>query len=171
MADSWDPVWGMWHKSSQPFIWEKPNRGYIPQRHGFVEITWSIMFAKWSAGWPGILWRNPTTTNRIQGNNVTTVPGPPCHVVSSNPCAGNYGSIDPCCDQEGDTVDPQWQCPQSKPTCVDYVYNDHWGFCEKKVLLNWWWCMFVWRKKEKKRERERERDVCRLCVCEWRYSQ
>ena len=69
-------------------------------------------------------------------NNVTTVPGPPCHVVSSNPCAGNYGIIDPCCDQEGDTVDPQWQCPQSKPTCVDYVYNDHWGFCEKKVLLN-----------------------------------
>ena len=46
-------------------------------------------------------------------------------------CAGDYLSDDPCCDQEGTgLVDPQYQCPQSKPTCVNYVYNDHWGSCE-----------------------------------------
>ena len=50
-------------------------------------------------------------------------------------CAGNYGSNVPCCCQEGTgTVSPQNQCPQSKPTCVNYVYNKHWGTCEKATL-------------------------------------
>jgi len=45
-------------------------------------------------------------------------------------CAGNYGTNVPCCSQEGTgTVSPQYQCPQSKPNCVNYVYNEHWGTC------------------------------------------
>ena len=45
-------------------------------------------------------------------------------------CAGNYGSNVPCCDQEGTgTVGPQYQCPQSKPNCLKYVYNETWGTC------------------------------------------
>ena len=45
------------------------------------------------------------------------------------PCAGDYGSNDPCCKQGGTSVEPQFQCPQSKPTCVNYVYNNHYGTC------------------------------------------
>ena len=45
-------------------------------------------------------------------------------------CAGNYGSNVPCCSQEGTgTVGPQYQCPQSKPNCLKYVYNETWGTC------------------------------------------
>ena len=45
-------------------------------------------------------------------------------------CAGNYGSNVPCCGQEGTgTVSPSKQCPQSKPKCVNYVHNEHWGTC------------------------------------------
>ena len=47
-------------------------------------------------------------------------------------CAGNYGSNVPCCGQgETGTVSPQYQCPQSKPNCVNYAYKEQWGTCEK----------------------------------------
>ena len=48
-------------------------------------------------------------------------------------CAANYGSKFPCCGQiiyYTGTVG-SFQCPQSKPICVNYAYNDHWGTCEK----------------------------------------
>ena len=76
---------------------------------------------------------------------------------SQNPCCDRT-SVDPCCDQVGSislvlhsssfpwklgreitpiltnddaiSVVPSYQCPQSKPTCVNYVYNHHWGTCE-----------------------------------------
>merc|ERR1711865_268795 len=45
-------------------------------------------------------------------------------------CAGNYGSSVPCCGEEGTgTVLPKNQCPQSKPNCVNYVFNETWGTC------------------------------------------
>jgi len=45
-------------------------------------------------------------------------------------CAGNYGSSVPCCGEEGTgTVTPKNQCPQSKPNCVNYVFNETWGTC------------------------------------------
>ena len=54
------------------------------------------------------------------------------YIPFTGQCAGDYDSKIPCCDQKDDhgTVAPQFQCPQSKPTCVDYVYNDHFGYCE-----------------------------------------
>ena len=51
------------------------------------------------------------------------------------PCAGNFGSNHACCDQHGScgaTVELQWQCPRSMPTCVNYVYGKHWGTCEQR---------------------------------------
>ena len=50
--------------------------------------------------------------------------------TSTTQCAGDYGSNDPCCSQGGTSVELQFQCPRSKPTCVNYVYNYHWGTCE-----------------------------------------
>ena len=42
-------------------------------------------------------------------------------------CAGDYSSNVP--GQEGTPPTVPWvlQCPQSKPSCVNYVYNDHMG--------------------------------------------
>merc|ERR1711865_1363144 len=72
----------------------------------------------------GALWRPyqfqqiQQTAGRSQDDTPTTL------------CAGNYGTNRPCCHQEGTgTVSPQYQCPQSKPNCVNYVYNKHWGTC------------------------------------------
>merc|ERR1711865_288330 len=59
------------------------------------------------------------------------------------PCAANFGTKHPCCNQHCNglgsgyqyfdcraDVELQWQCPRSMPTCVNYIYNDHWGNCE-----------------------------------------
>lgn len=51
-------------------------------------------------------------------------PTPPAAI----PCAANHGSSTACCGQKG-TVTPQYQCPSSLPTCVDYVYDHHFGHC------------------------------------------
>ena len=45
------------------------------------------------------------------------------------PCAADYGSKKPCCDQPGGMVDPQYQCPVSAPYCVGYLHNVRWGGC------------------------------------------
>jgi hypothetical protein len=44
------------------------------------------------------------------------------------PCAANHGTNVACCGQPGN-VTTQYQCPSSLPTCVQYVYNQHWGHC------------------------------------------
>ena len=54
----------------------------------------------------------------------------PATTPPTTQCAGDYGSNDPCCGQGGGDVDLQFQCPHSKPTCVNYVYDHHWGTCE-----------------------------------------
>lgn len=62
-----------------------------------------------------------------------------CGGVRASPtvrCATHFGgSGEPCCDQDGDVVAVEWQCSQSKPICVDYVYNDHWGTCVSYVEI------------------------------------
>ena len=46
-------------------------------------------------------------------------------------CAANYGSDEPCCDQKSKyPIAPHYQCPQSTPICVNYVYTENWGTCE-----------------------------------------
>ena len=47
-------------------------------------------------------------------------------------CAFHYGHSDaPCCGQEGTGVAPSdpHVCPATLPTCTDYVYNHHYGWC------------------------------------------
>ena len=44
-------------------------------------------------------------------------------------CASDFGSDIACCDQGGAFVPPEWQCPQSAPTCVNYLYGYHMGNC------------------------------------------
>jgi hypothetical protein len=58
-----------------------------------------------------------------------TAQAPDCMIQHTYQCASDYGSSDPCCGQGGGTVAPYYQCPQSRPTCVNYVYNSHWGTC------------------------------------------
>ena len=66
-------------------------------------------------------------------------------------CASDFGSSNPCCGQESDDVTAQWQCSQSKPTCVSYMYNIQWGTCIEQGSTKLLTCV----KDEKK-----ERDVC-----------
>ena len=71
----------------------------------------------------------PTCVNYVYNDHWGTCE----YVQHTGQCAANYGSNEPCCDQDGrqdEAVAPQFQCPHSKPTCVNYVYNEHWGTCE-----------------------------------------
>jgi len=44
-------------------------------------------------------------------------------------CASDFDSSLPCCNQGSVFVPLQWRCPESFPTCVGYVYDDHYGNC------------------------------------------
>ena len=46
-------------------------------------------------------------------------------------CAAHYGSnVSSCCGQAGKgTISPHFQCPYSKPNCVNYVANQKLGTC------------------------------------------
>jgi hypothetical protein len=68
----------------------------------------------------------PTCVNYVRNDRWGTCE----YIQPTGQCAANYNSNEPCCDQEGYTVAPQFRCPKSKPTCVNYVYNDRWGTCE-----------------------------------------
>ena len=68
----------------------------------------------------------PTCVNYVENDHWGTCE----YVPHTGQCAANFNSNRPCCDQKGYPVAPQFQCPSSKKTCVNYVYNDHWGTCE-----------------------------------------
>ena len=73
-------------------------------------------------------------------NNVSTITTFPTNsqvktygkikATSSIPCAANYGSTKPCCNQSGTTVNPQYICPQNKPECTGYQNDVKWGYCQ-----------------------------------------
>jgi len=75
------------------------------------------------------------------GNGIACAAGYFCHQSTeyffymctlTGHCAANYGSTEPCCDQEfsPEPVPPNYQCPHSEPTCVNYVQNEHLGTCD-----------------------------------------
>ena len=68
----------------------------------------------------------PTCVNYVENDHWGTCE----YVPHTGQCAANFNSNRPCCDQKGYPVAPQFQCPSSKKTCINYVYNDHWGTCE-----------------------------------------
>ena len=73
-------------------------------------------------------------------NNVSTITTFPTNsqvktygkikATSSIPCAANYGSTTPCCNQAGNTVNSQYICPQNKPECTGYQNDIKWGYCQ-----------------------------------------
>ena len=44
-------------------------------------------------------------------------------------CAADYGSSTPCCGQQGDPVEVEYQCPQHAPICAHYVFGQRNGLC------------------------------------------
>ena len=86
-------------------------------------------------GWPGAAgsgWSEPRCAAASVAA-LTSTPG--CHPGQPNPsgaCAADHNKSTPCCGQKSDpgtTVPPAQQCPASKPTCVGYVYDHHYGHC------------------------------------------
>lgn len=62
---------------------------------------------------------------------VTSDGAPPLPPPPPGPgqCAANHGSTAPCCGQPGNPVPTAFQCPSAAPTCVGYIYNNHYGHC------------------------------------------
>ena len=44
-------------------------------------------------------------------------------------CAADHGTSTPCCGQKGNPVPLANQCPEGFPTCVDYIFESHYGHC------------------------------------------
>jgi hypothetical protein len=59
----------------------------------------------------------------VTSDGIPPPPAPP-----STACAANHGSTTPCCSQKGNAVPPAFQCPAGTPTCVDYVFDSHFGW-------------------------------------------
>jgi beta-D-xylosidase 4 len=56
-------------------------------------------------------------------------PGPPLPPGHKGTCAGDFNCTKPCCGQPGKGVARNRKCPADLPICVDYVYDQHLGYC------------------------------------------
>jgi hypothetical protein len=71
------------------------------------------------------------STGLNDGNGIAVIFG------STQQCASNYGSTTPCCGQAGGTVNSQYICPSSAPTCVNYIYGIQWGSCTQQCAASY----------------------------------
>jgi hypothetical protein len=56
-------------------------------------------------------------------------PGPPLPPGHKGTCAGDFNCTKPCCGQPGKGVARNRKCPADHPICIDYVYDQHLGYC------------------------------------------
>ena len=49
-------------------------------------------------------------------------------------CSSDHGTNKPCCGQAGGDVAPQWQCPESRPFCKEYIYGNRYGHCTPRPV-------------------------------------
>ena len=84
----------------------------------------------------GAVWRQDESSSYMtnaEGLVIATEATPDyfciCRGASEVCCSSDFESEIPCCGQPGGRVPTRFQCPQSRPICDEYIYNNRYGHC------------------------------------------